>query len=449
MLSVPPEMIALLSAFAPEFSKPVWILAQVLLVGAILSPHKRTVTAALRAMGLSQVRHFDKYHRVLNRDQWSGLRLSRILLVLLVGTFVGLGVPVLIGVDETIERRWGPKIVQRGIYRDPVRSSKSHVVKASGLRWVCLMLIVAIPWTQRAWALPFLTVLAPSEHYDQQRGRKHRKVLDKAAAMVRLVRWWLPDRDLVIVGDGAYAANEFASYLQHFKRPLTLVSRFYLDAALYGEPYEVPLGRTRVKGDKLPNPQHHADDPASVWTSLTLPWYDGLPRTIEWLSGSALWYRIGIPPVALRWVVVRDPLGEFELQSFFCTLPTAMPLQILSWFILRWCIETTFEEARAHLGLETQRQWSTLAIARTTPLLLGLFSFITLLTNRLLTAEGCPVRTAAWYAKPSPTFSDAIALVRRSLWLSATFSTPLKIPPVHKIPPALVERLLDTLCYAA
>jgi DDE superfamily endonuclease len=449
MLTLPNEMIALLAAFAPEFSKPVWLLAQVLVVGAILSPHKRTVTAALRAMGLSQDKGFDKYHRVLYRDKWSGLHLSRILLVLLVTTFVTLGAPVLIGVDETIERRWGPKIIQRGIYRDPVRSSKSHLVKASGLRWVSLMLIVDIAWVGRAWALPFLTVLAPSERYDQQRGRKHRKVLDKASAMIRLVRWWLPEHELVIVGDGTYAANEFAAYLQHFKRPVTLVSRFYLDAALYGDPYAIPKGRPRVKGDKLPTPQQQVDNPASVWMPLTLPWYDGLPRAVEWLSGTALWYRSGIPPVTIRWRVVRDPLGNLDLQTFFCTLPTATPLQILSWFILRWCVETTFQEVRAHLGVETQRQWSTLAIQRTTPLLLGLFSFITLLTNRLLTTDTCPVRTAAWYAKPAPTFSDAIALVRRALWLSAPFCTPTPSPLVHKVPPWLIERLLDTLCYAA
>src|SRR5258708_66891 len=211
MLNLPNEMIALLAAFAPEFSKPVWLLAQVLVVGAILSPHKRTVTAALRVMGLSQDKSCDKYHRVLYRDKWSGLRLSRLLLVLLVSTCVVVGVPVLIGVDETIERRWGPKIIQRGIYRDPVRSSKSHLVKASGLRWVCFMLIVDIPWTERAWALPFLTVLAPSKRYNQQRGRKHRTVLDKAAAMVRWVRWWLPNHELVIVGDGTYASTAFAA----------------------------------------------------------------------------------------------------------------------------------------------------------------------------------------------------------------------------------------------
>lgn len=185
MLTLPVEMIALPAAFAPEFSKSVWLLAQVLLVGAILAPHKRTVTSALRAMGLSHDRHFGKYHRVLNRDKWSGLRVSRILLGLLVRTFVPVGLPVLMGVDETIERRWGPKIIERGIYRDPVGSSKSHLVKASGLRWVCLMLIVDIPWVGRAWALPFLSVPAPSEGYDQQRGRRHRTVLDKAKTMIR------------------------------------------------------------------------------------------------------------------------------------------------------------------------------------------------------------------------------------------------------------------------
>ena len=288
-------------------------------------------------------------------------------------------------------------------------------------------------------------MLAPSERYNQQRGRKHRTVLDKAAAMLRLVRWWLPERDLVIVGDGAYAANAFASYVHPFKRPVTLVSRFYLSAALYAEAYAIPTPRPRVKGNKLPNPQAHVDDPASVWTSVTLPWYDGRPRPVEWLSGTALWYRIGMAPVALRWLVVRDPLAKFDLQSFFCTLPTTMPLQILTWFILRWCVETTFEEARTHLGVETQRQGSTLAIQ----LLLGLFSFIPLLTDRFLTAKPCPIRIAAWYAKPAPTFSDAMALVRPSLWLSATFYTPAPTPLVYKIPPPLVARLLDTLCYAA
>ena len=236
MLTLPVEMIALLAAFQPEFSQPVGLLAQVLLVGAILAPHKRTVTSALRAMGLSEERQFGKYQRELNRDGRSGLRRSRILLGLLVTTFVAAGLRVVIGVDETIERRWGPKIIERGIYRDAVRSSKSQVVKASGLRWISFMLIVDIPWIGQAGALPFLTVVAPSTGYDERRGRQPRTGLDKASALGRLGRWWLPDRDLILAGDGTYASNAFASYLQHFQRPVILVSRFYLDAAVYDEP---------------------------------------------------------------------------------------------------------------------------------------------------------------------------------------------------------------------
>jgi hypothetical protein len=203
MLTLPVEMRALLASFGPAFSKPVWVLAQVLWLGAILAPHKRTVTSALRAMGLSHDHPFEKYQRVLNREQWSGLRLSRILLGRLVTTFVAAGMPVVIGVDETIERRWGPKIIERGISRAPVRSSQSHVVKASGLRWLSFLLIVDIPWIGRAWALPFLTVVAPSQGYDERRGRQHRTGVAQASALVRLVRGWLPDREIIIAGEGA------------------------------------------------------------------------------------------------------------------------------------------------------------------------------------------------------------------------------------------------------
>jgi hypothetical protein len=193
----------LLACFARAFSKPVWRLAHGLLVGALLAPPKRTVTAARRAMGLSQDRPFEQYHRVLNGDPGRGRRLSRILLGRRVTTLVAVGLPVLIGIDEPIERRWGPKIIERGSDRDPVRSSQSPGVQASGLRWISLLLSVAIPWIGRAWALPFLSVVAPSQGYAARRGRKQRTGVDKAAALLRWVREWLPDRERVIAGDGA------------------------------------------------------------------------------------------------------------------------------------------------------------------------------------------------------------------------------------------------------
>ena len=167
------SLLSVLSLFAPLFSHRVWDSAMVLLVGAILAPGKRTVTAILRVMGLSQVPHFQTYHRVLNRAVWSSLAASRIGLVHLIAVFAPTG-PLVMAIDDTIERRRGSKIAAKGIYRDPVGSSDNHFVKASGLRWLSLQLLVSIPWAQRTWGLPFLTILAPSKRSHQEPGQGHK-----------------------------------------------------------------------------------------------------------------------------------------------------------------------------------------------------------------------------------------------------------------------------------
>ncbi len=204
-----------------------WRHVQVLVVGAILAPGKRTVTSVLRVMGLSQTQHFQNYHRVLNRAVWSSLELSRLLLVQLVATFAATG-PIVMGLDDTIERRRGVKIKAKGIYRDPVRSSHSHFVKASGLRWLSLMLLTPIPWAQRVWALPFLTVLAPSERYYQGNGRTPKKLTDWALQMVLRVRRWLPNRRLVLVADSSFAAIDLLARLRMLAQPIGLITRFRL-----------------------------------------------------------------------------------------------------------------------------------------------------------------------------------------------------------------------------
>src|SRR5215211_763004 len=204
---MPCELMNFVIAFAPLFSKPVFQRVKVLLVGAILSPVSRTVTNALRVMGLAQEKHFQNYHRVLNRDQWSCLAGSRILLKLLLKVF-GVGDELVIGFDDTVERRRGKKIKAKGIYRDAVRSSKSFFVKTSGLRWLSFMLLSEIPWAKRVWALPFLTVLAPSQRYHQDRGMPHKKLIDWARQMIAQLRRSLPNRALVVVADSTYAAIE-------------------------------------------------------------------------------------------------------------------------------------------------------------------------------------------------------------------------------------------------
>jgi DDE superfamily endonuclease len=232
MLLLSSGFIPLLLAFAPLFSPSVWGYAEVLLLGAILAPGKRTVTAVLRIVGLGSEKHFQNYHRVLNRARWSSRAASRILLGLLITAFTPSG-PLLVGLDDTIERRWGQKIQARGIYRDPVRSSHSHLVKASGLRWLSLMLLVEIPWVGRVWALPFLTVLAPSERYHQKRHKRHKTLVNWGWQMLLQLRRWIPERPIVLVVDSGYAALDFLGRLTNRSQPITCITRWRLDAQFY------------------------------------------------------------------------------------------------------------------------------------------------------------------------------------------------------------------------
>src|SRR5215208_2099306 len=254
--TLPPKMVQALAPFAPLFSKRVFRHAQVLLIGAILAPGRRTVSSALRAMGLNQEERFHRYHRVLNRASWSGREASRVLLGLLVKVFVPEGDPLVVGIDETLQRRWGKKISAKGVYRDPVRSTHENFVKSSGLRWVCAMLLVEIPWTARVWALPFLSVLAPSERYAAKQGRRHKKITEWAWQLLLVLRRWYPERELVAVADRAYASLKLLDRCRKLSKPITFITRLRLDAALYEPaPPREPgqIGRPRLKGERLPN----------------------------------------------------------------------------------------------------------------------------------------------------------------------------------------------------
>lgn len=449
MHNLPAAMKRVLESFAPVCSPRIWNRAQVLLQGALLSPGRRTVTQALRVMGLGQVRHFSSYHRVLSRASWSCRKAGCILLRLLVNTFVPEG-PLAFGLDDTIERRWGRKIQARGVYRDPVRSSHGHFVKASGLRWLCLMLLTPIPWAGRVWALPFLTTLCPSERYAAQRQRRHKKLTDWARQMVLQLRRWLPDRELIVVGDSAYSALD---WLDSVRGHVVAITRLRLDAALYDPaPPRVPgrPGRPRKKGKRLPTLAQVLKDPATAWQRVRVShWYGRGEREVEIVTDTAVWYHAGLPVVPLRWVLVRDPAGELDPAAFLCTEERLTPVEILSYFVRRWQVEVTFEEVRAHMGMETQRQWSDLAIARTTPCLFGLFSLVTLLADQLHLQGALTVRQAAWYEKSVPTFSDALATVRREIWRHEGLSLSQGKGERLRIPSTLLDRLTHVIAYAA
>jgi hypothetical protein len=438
-----------LQAFEPAFSRPTWSKVQVLIIGTLLARGRRTVAAALRQMGLHEGPHFSRYHHVLSRARWSALDLSRRLLHLLVRAFVAAGGDLTCVIDETLERRWGRHINLRGHYRDPLASSKYRSVAASGLRWIVLTLVITPPWTQRPWALPVLSVPAPTPEISQRLGRRHKTVPQRARQMILLVRRWLPEVELTLIGDQTYSVLDLGRACTRHR--VRLLAPLRLDAALYA-PAPPRLagtnGRPRVKGERLPQLQQVLKEAQTIWQCVRVRWYDGRRRELEVTSGTAVWYRIGQPVLPLRWVIVRDPKGQLEPRAYFSTCPTDRARDLIRRFVQRWTIETTFEESRAHLGVETQRQWSDQAIARTTPCLFGLYSVVTLLAHALHPDGKIPVQRTAWYDKSHATFADVLAAVRRPLWGDFSYSTSARDPDCVEIPKSELYRLVQAVCYA-
>ena len=451
-MSSPQEIIInALAPFAPHFGRErTWEKAKVLVIGTLLTNGRRVVTAALRTMGLQDEPSFNQYHPVLSRAEWSGLGVARTLLLMLVASFFKADEPLVFGIDETIERRWGGKIAARGIYRDAVRSSASHFVKASGLRWISVMLLTPLSWAERVWALPVLTVLAPSERFYEQRGRQPKTLLERAWQALKVLKHWLPERDVVVVGDGSYAAIDFLHACQTMG--MTFITRLRLDAALYDPaPAYSGKGRPRKKGARQPTLAARLQDPKTAWQVVELAWYDGQTRAMEIATGTACWFHCGKPTLPIRPVLVRDPAGQYDTIALLCTDDQRDTQWIIECFVQRWQVEVTFEETRRHLGVESQRQWSDKAIARTTPILLGLFSWVTWLTQQFQHHGICITpRQSAWYAKSRPTFSDALALARQHLWQhQPTFLMSQHDTDIVKIPRSYLKILLDAACYAA
>jgi hypothetical protein len=265
---------------------------------------------------------------------------------------------------------------------------------------------------------------------------------------------------LIFVADGGYSALELLNWCarlsarQQARASLAFITRLRLDAALY-EPAPVrgpnQLGRPRLKGRRLPTLAKRLADAQTRWRTATLPWYGKTgqsERSLELSSETALWYHAGLPPVSIRWVLIRDPQGRFTSQALLSTNPSMSAEQIVAAFVRRWQMETTFEEAHAHLGLEGQRQWNDQSIARSTPVRLALFSIVALVVAQRH-ADQLPARCTAWYAKVQPTFSDALAYVRRGLWRQMGFCLSLSSTESGKPPTTLFAHLTELLCYAA
>lgn len=394
-------------------------------MGALLCQGPRTVAAALRVLGLGQARRFEKYPRVLSRAHWSGLQGAKILLGLLV-RLVPPWWPVLIVVDETVERRQGRKIKAKGRYRDAVRSTQKVVVKCYGLKWISMMVVVPLPWSARPWALPFLTVLASSKRANEAAGKRHKTSIDWTEQLVKQIARWLDQRRGVLIGDGGFACVHRALTCVDRVVPVTLISRWRLEAPLYDFPPPPQPGRRGPqpqKGRKKRQALKARIEQAKLHgKETTVAWDGGKRKRVRLLSGQCLWHTSGFAPVPIRWVWVVDPTGKSRPEAFFSTDRRLTPQKIVEYYVLRWNIEVTFEEARRPLALESQRQWSDQAIARTTPALLGLYSLVCLMAHRLTTTGPLWPRSTAWYDKTQATFSDVLAFVRRAIWTEKYFN---------------------------
>jgi hypothetical protein len=404
-------------------------------------------------MGLSAERRFERYHRVLNRAPWSARQGARILLGLLI-EMLPAHWPIVIAVDETLERRKGARIRAKGMYRDAVRSSQSKVVTCLGLEWICMALLVPVPWSPRPWALPFLTRLAPSKRANEAAGRRHRTVVELTIGMVWLVARWLQQRRWVLIGDGGYSCVRLG--WEVMAAQATLITRLRLDARLFAFPEPVPAGRRGPKpkkGHALAKLSTREEETRTQGEEATIQWY-GHPKTLRLLSDVCLWHSPGWPPLPIRWVLVVDPEARLPTQAFFTTDLNMAPARVVELFVWRWSLEVTFAEVRRHLGVETQRQWTDRAIARTTPALMGLFSLVCLMVYQWRERWTALPRSTAWYLKSHATFSDCLALVRRTIWSDTfwhaeNYANSTSEPDRVLISPERLNRLLDQLAATA
>ena len=449
MDSIPPAALPLLLHLAPAFTQPTFQRAVVLLFAALLTTGRRTVHNLLRTVGLLAPGDSSSYRRVLSEASWSGLRLAAALTRFVVLHFAPDGALRLVG-DDTVDEHRGKKVYGKARHRDPVRSSHSYITYRYGHKWVVVALLVRFPWATRPWALPLLVVLYRSKKDNEQRKRPHQTPTELVQLQLRLWLRWLPGRCFVFAGDQGYGSHELACFASQQGGRLTLVSRFYANANLYEPPPVVvgkkPSGRPRKKGAKLPRPQDVVA--TAERTRLNVAWYGGGRRDIEVVTGVGHWYKSGVGLVAVRWVYVHDATGTHRDDYLYSTDVQLTATAIIETYTGRWNIETTFQEMRAYLGLETTRGWCQRTVQRAAPCLFGLYTVVAVL-YATLRSQGAATASVDGEKKQGTTFSDAITTVRRWLWTEWVFARQGHNEAMAKVPDDLREILLTALAPAA
>ena len=448
MNSIPKAAEPLIQEFADAFTRPTYRRFVILLFASILTTGRRTVTNVLRTVSALAPGHPSSYHRVFSKRRWSSWRLARALAGYILRHWLPNG-PVSLCGDETVDGHCGKKVYGKACHRDAVRSTHSFTAYRWGHKWVVLAILVKFPFATRRWALPVLVALYRSKEWNEKHGRPHKTPSTLMRQLLAVMIRWFPRRKFVFSGDGGYGTHQLSRFARRHRSRVTLVSRFYPDANLYAPPPAVrgkKNGRPRKKGTKLPGPAEVVK--RSPRTRLTVAWYGGGRRCIEVVSGVGHWYKNGEGLVPVRWVFVHDLTGTHRDEYFFTTDLGMTPRTVVETFTGRWSIETTFQEMRAYLGLETTRGHSENTVLRTAPCLFGLFSVVVLLYARL-PARRIRAAVIQWPGKTDRTFSDAITGVRRWLWTDWVFGTPAHHEAFAKLSRPIRSVVLNALAPAA
>jgi hypothetical protein len=438
----------LLAAFSPLFSQPTYARFLTLLGAAVVTTGRRTVANVLRTAGGLAPGHRTAYQRVLSQARWSGLELGCALARFLLDHVLPDGPVVLVG-DDTVDGHKGKCVYGKGRHRDPVRSTHSYTAWRYGHRWVALAVLVRLPFATRPWALPVLIDLYRPPDQGRAEGRRHRTPAQLACRLLRLLLIRFPGRTFVFVGDSSYGTHEVARFCRRHRARLTLVSKCHPDVNLFHPPPPYAgKGRPRVKGDRLPKPRRAvAGLRPSSRSRLTVPWYGGGTRRVAVVTCTGHWFKSGRGLVPIRWVFVEDRTGTHRDEYFLTTDTTRSPAEVVAAYCGRWNLETTFQECRSHLGLETTRGWCRATVLRAAPCLLGLYSVVTVLFASLPESER--TGSVGWPGKVGVTFSDAVRSVRRWLWVKGVFPQAGIDADLAKLPPNVRELLLSGLAPAA
>jgi hypothetical protein len=432
---------------APAFTRPTDHRFVLLALAAILALGGRTVANLLRTLGALAPGHPTSYHRVSSRNRWSPWALARRFIRAVLTRLTPAG-PITPAGDDTVTEHPGPRVYGKGCHRDPVRSTHSFTAFRRGHKWVVLAVLVRFPFATRPWALPLLVALYRPEADDRAQKRRHKTPPQVLRQLLRVLLRWSPDRTFVCTAAGNSATHELSEPAARYPGRLTSVSKFYPGADLVAPPPAYSgQGRPRVKGEDLPDPAAVVRD-AAKRQALEVAWYGGGRRRVEVVTGTGLWYKGGRPLVPVRWVFVHDLTGTHRDEHFFATDPAMSAAMVIATDTGRWSIETTFQEVRGYLGLETTRGWSRDTVLRAEPCLFGLYTAVARLYAEL-PARFARVRVVDWPGKRDVTFSGAITAVRRWLWLEWVLAIPGHRDAFSKLSGPFRQILLNGLAPAA